>query len=85
MQGVVLGFVADDRKRSSLDAWCAARPAEVLAGLRTAAMDMLDPFMDSTCTLVRGVAHKIAIDKFYIAKHLGDCVDKVRRSKHKAC
>ena len=32
--------VADDRKRSTLDAWYAAQPPEALAGLQTVAMDM---------------------------------------------
>lgn len=77
-------YVADDRKRSTLDAWYAAQPAEALAGLRTVAMDMWGPFIDSTLTHVPGAAHKIAFDKFHVAQHLGDAVDKVRRSEHKA-
>jgi len=35
--------VADDRKRSTLDAWYAAQPTKALAGLRTVAMDMWAP------------------------------------------
>lgn len=76
--------VADDRKRASLDAWYAAQPAEALAGLRTVAMDMWRPFIDSTLAHVPGAAHKIAFDKFHVAMHLGDAVDKVRRAEHKA-
>jgi transposase len=76
--------VADDRKRASLDAWYAAQPAEALASLRTVAMDMWRPFIDSTLAHVPGAAHKIAFDKFHVAKHLGDAVDKVRRAEHKA-
>ncbi|MDZ7790308.1 MAG: ISL3 family transposase [Xanthomonadales bacterium] len=76
--------VADDRKRSTLDAWYAAQPAEALAGLRTVAMDMWGPFIDSTLAHVPGAEHKIAFDKFHVAKHLGDAVDKVRRAEHKA-
>jgi transposase len=76
--------VADDRKRASLDAWYAAQPAEALTSLRTVAMDMWRPFIDSTLAHVPGAAHKIAFDKFHVAKHLGDAVDKVRRAEHKA-
>ena len=77
--------VADDRKRSTLDAWYAAQPAEALAGLRTVSMDMWGPFIDSTLAHVPSAEHKIAFDKFHVAKHLGDAVDKVRRAEHKAC
>ena len=76
--------VADDRKRVTLDAWYASQPAKALAGLRTIAMDMWGPFIDSTLAHVPGAEHKIAFDKFHVAQHLGDAVDKVRRSKHKA-
>jgi len=76
--------VADDRKRATLDAWYAAQPVDALAGLRTVAMDMWAPFIDSTLVHVPGATHKIAFDKFHVAKHLGDAVDKVRRAEHKA-
>ena len=76
--------ISDDRKRASLDAWYAAQPAEALAGLRTVAMDMWRPFIDSTLAHVPGAASKIAFDKFHVAMHLGDAVDKVRRAEHKA-
>lgn len=76
--------VADNRKRATLDTWYAAQPAEALAGLRTVAMDMWGPFIDSTLAHVPGAEHKIAFDKFHVAKHLGDAVDKVRRAEHKA-
>ncbi len=33
---------------------------------------------------VPGADNKIAFDKFHVAQHLGDAVDKVRRSEHKA-
>ncbi|MDZ7790306.1 MAG: transposase [Xanthomonadales bacterium] len=56
--------VADDRKRSTLDAWYAAQPAEALHGLRTVAMDMWGPFIDSTLAHVPGAERKIAFDRF---------------------
>lgn len=57
--------------------------ARGLPSLRTVAMDMWAPFIDSTLAHVPGAEHKIAFDKFHVAKHLGDAVDKVRRSEHK--
>lgn len=76
--------VADDRKRATLDAWYASQPAEALAGLRTVAMDMWRPFIDSTLAHVPGAERKIAFDKFHVAQHLGNAVDQVRRAEHKA-
>jgi transposase len=76
--------VADDRKRATLDAWYAAQPPEALAGLRTVAMDMWGPFIHSTLAHVPHAERKIAFDKFHVAQHLGDAVDKVRRIEHKA-
>jgi len=76
--------VADDRKQSTLDDWYTAQSPESLAGLHTVAMDMWGPFIASTLAHVPEAEHKIAFDKFHIAQHLGDAVDKVRRSEHKA-
>ena len=77
-------FVGDDRKRATLDAWYAAQSPESLANLETVAMDMWGPFIESTAAHVLNAGDKIAFDKFHVAKHLGDAVDKVRRAEHKA-
>ena len=77
--------VAGDRKRSTLDAWYAAQPAEALTGLRTASMDMWGPYIDSVLAHVPGSEQKIAFDKFHVAKHLGDAVDKIRRPSTRPC
>lgn len=76
--------VADDRKGSTLDAWYASQPTETLARLSTVSMDMWRPYIDSTLKHVPDAESKIAFDKFHIAQHLGDAVDKVRRAEHKA-
>lgn len=59
--------VGDDRKRATLDAWYASQPAQALANLRTAAMNMCGPYLDSTLAHVPGAEGKIAFDKFHIA------------------
>lgn len=76
--------VADDRKSTTLDAWYASQPADVLARLDTVSMDMWRPYIDSTLKHVPEAQSKIAFDKFHVAQHLGDAVDKVRRAEHKA-
>ena len=34
--------------------------------------------------MIPGALMKIAFDRFHVAKHLGDAVDKVRRAEHRA-
>ena len=76
--------VADGRGREVLDTWYSAQPAEMLAGLKTVAMDMWPAYIRSTAAHVPDAWTKIAFDKFHVAKHLGDAVDRVRRAEHKA-
>ena len=56
----------------------------MLAGLKTVAMDMWPAYIRSTAAHVPDACTKIAFDKFYVATHLGDAVDPVRRAEHKA-
>ena len=46
-------YVADDRKRSSLDAYYQSLSEEQLAGIEAVAMDMWEPFIASTAAHVR--------------------------------
>ena len=47
-------------------------------------MDMWGPYIASTREHVPGAEHKIAFDKFHVAKHLGDAVQQVRREENRA-
>ena len=46
-------------------------------------MDMWPAFINATLEMVPGAESKIAFDKFHVAKHLGEAVDKVRREEHR--
>ena len=46
-------------------------------------MDMWRPYITSTRRYVPEADHKIAFDKFHVAKQLGDAVDRVRRRESK--
>ncbi|MGE3173834.1 MAG: ISL3 family transposase [Planctomycetota bacterium] len=81
--GVVL-HVADDRKRESLDAFFCSLTEEQLAAIESIAMDMWSPFISSASEHVPDADRKIAFDKFHVAGHLGEAVDRVRRHEHKA-
>ena len=47
-------------------------------------MDMWDPYLASVTAHLPDAAGKIVSDKFHIAQHLNDAVDKVRRQENRA-
>ncbi len=75
--------VADGRGRAALDAFYERLDDGQLAGIESVAMDMHQPYIQSTLDHVPDAREKIAFDKFHVAKHLGDGVDKVRREEHR--
>jgi transposase len=76
-------FIADDRKKSSLDAYYASLSAEELAGIEAVAMDMWEPFLTSTCAYVPEAESKVVFDRFHIMKHMTKAVDDVRKAEHR--
>ena len=76
--------VADDHKRESLDGFYKELGEPACRGIETVAMDMWAPYISSTQAFVPDAATKVLFDKFHIAQHLGDAVDKVRREENRA-
>jgi transposase len=76
-------YVAEDRKQSSLDGFWETLTDEQVSGIEAVAMDMWDPYIASVREHLAEADAKIVFDKFHVAKHLGDAVDKVRRKEHK--
>ena len=77
-------YLAEDRKQESLDGfWTTLTPAQQ-EGIAAIAMDMWEPYIQSTLAHVDDAPAKIVFDKFHIAKHLHDAVDKVRKAEHRA-
>ncbi len=52
-------------------------------GIEAVAMDMWDPYIDSVRGHVANADEKIVFDKFHVAKHLSEAVDKVRRKENR--
>lgn len=77
-------YVDDDRGQASLDGFYLGLSETQRAGIESVCMDMWSPYISSTQRHVPDAGEKIAFDKFHVAKHLGDAVDKVRRCEHKA-
>jgi transposase len=82
IRGPVL-YVAEDRKQSSLDGFWETLTAEQIGGIGAVAMDMWDPYIASVREHVPEADGKIVFDKFHVAQHLGDAVDRVRRKENK--
>lgn len=74
-------YIAEDRKQSSLDSFWPTLSQEQRAGVKGVAMDMWDAYVNST--RLHAPPAEIVFDKFHISQHLGDAVDKVRRSENK--
>jgi transposase len=82
VRGRVL-YVAEDRKQSSLDGFWGTLTAEQISNIAAVAMDMWDPYIASVREHLPQADGKIVFDKFHIAKHLSEAVDKVRRKENK--
>jgi len=77
-------YAADDRRRESLDGFWAQWPAEHWAGIAAMAMDMWAPSIGSTRAHLPAAETKIVFDKFHIAQHAHQAVERVRRREHRA-
>lgn len=76
-------YVAEDREQSSLDGFWWTITDRQRASIQAVAMDMWDPYINSVLDHVEEGEKKIVFDKFHIAQHLGEAVDRVRRREHK--
>jgi transposase len=76
-------YLADDRKQESLDSfWATLTPAQ-RDGIAAVAMDMWEPYVQSTRAYLPKADTKIVFDKFHVVKHLHTAVDQVRRGEHR--
>lgn len=72
-------YIADDRKKTSLETYYASLSPRQLAGIQAVAMDMWDPYIAATVALVPEGRSKIVFDRFHVMMHMNDAVDKVRK------
>jgi transposase len=77
-------YLADDRKQESRDGFWATLTPEQRAGIQAVAMDMWEPYVQSTHAHLPEAEAKIVFDKFHVAKHVHEAVDAVRKAEHRA-
>ena len=75
--------VVKDRRKESLSACYVGLGPEAVESVEAVAMDMWEPFIHATRAALQNADDKIVFDRFHIAKHLGDGVDKVRRAENR--
>jgi len=84
LAGARVLYVADDRKRESLEAfWALGLTEAQRVAIEAIAMDMWEPYVQATRAQVPDADTKIVFDRFHCAKHLNDGVDRVRRAEHR--
>ena len=76
-------YLAEDRKQESLDGFWPTLTAAQRTGIAAVAMDMWEPYIQSTLAHLATATTKIVFDKFHVEKHLHDAVDKVRKAEHR--
>jgi transposase len=76
-------YVGEDRTQASLDGFWPTLTPQQVGSIQAIAMDMWDPYVDSVKEHLPEAEKKIVFDKFHIAGHLGEAVDRVRRRENK--
>jgi len=75
--------IAEDRKQESLDGYYVGLSKEQLEGIEAVAMDMWEPYIQSTLVKVPNASEKIVFDRFHVMGHIGKAVDTVRKQEHR--
>ena len=78
-RGVVLD-VAEERTEEALKQVFGGLP---LDSVKAVAMDMWQPFIAATLSVIPNAEEKICFDKYHVAWHLGQAVDTVRKQEHR--
>jgi len=75
--------VADGRSAAVVEEYLDGFEEPVRAEVETVAMDMWQAYISAVESRIPGAEEKICFDKFHLAQHLGNAVDKVRREEHR--
>lgn len=76
-------YIAKDRKKTSLDAYYLGLTSKQRKGIQAVAMDMWEPFIESTVQHIPDGRSKIVFDRYHIMTHLSKAVDQVRKQEHR--
>jgi transposase len=77
-------YIADGRRKSSLDGYYRSLSLGQRAGIQAVAMDMWEPYLLSTREYVPDADSKIVFDRYHVMSHMGGAVDTVRKQEQRA-
>jgi transposase len=75
--------VADERTKESLKSFFSKLTPEQRSAISAVAMDMFAPYIETTREMLPNGDDLINFDKFHVAKHLSEAVNKVRLEEHR--
>jgi transposase len=84
LQKSTVEWVGEGRKKETLDTFFQSLSPEQRTAIEAVGLDMWDPFIASILEYVPGASEKLVFDRFHIAKHTNEGVDKVRKSENRA-
>jgi transposase len=76
-------YVADGRKQEALDGYWQQLPAAHREQVQAVAMDMWEPYFNSTVAHVPAARAKIVHDPYHVGGMLSEAVDQVRKTEHR--
>lgn len=76
-------YVGEGRTRESLDAFWQQLTPEQRAGVEAVAMDMWEPYVQSTLAQVPGAVDKVVHDPFHLVQYMNKAVNDVRKAEHR--
>jgi transposase len=76
-------YVAEERRQASLDGFFEALTEEQLNGIKAIAMDMWEPYINSTLANVPDAEKKIVFDRYHIMRHMNEAVNTVRKTENR--
>ena len=77
-------YVGDDRGQEALDGFWRSWTPEQRARIEAVAMDMWEPYVNSTAQMVPQGAEKIVHDPFHMMQHMNGAVNDVRKAEYRS-
>jgi transposase len=82
-QAATVEYVGDGRKQEALDGYWRQIAVQHRAVVEAVAMDLWEPYFNSTRAHVPQAAQKIVPDPYHLGRMLSEAVDKVRKAEHR--
>jgi transposase len=83
LEGGRVLYVADGRTKESLKSFFSKLTPRERASISAVALDMFGPYIEVIRAMLPNGDDLISFDKFHIAKHLSEAVNKVRLEEHR--